>query len=220
MIKVSEKTLELNIGAEILGVIRSQPGLSKAYLRGLTQREEKAEGADFIAQLDASTRLFAFQFKAPKGRVETAPYRYTLAKYQHSALHDLARTMPRCVYYVFPFFVTPTKVQAEVPNLADDAWLLDIRGLNTAALFGKAKTLTVSCTKGKATINPEFDMTALSSTEFTREHGGTPEHFADWYSRFRQSSQGVRADTQTRHRQRNPWLTRGLRLLIVPDDER
>jgi len=66
-LKVSEKSLELNVGAELLALLRNSWGAPKAYLRGLTQREEKQEGVDFFVQLDPATRVFAFQFKAPKG---------------------------------------------------------------------------------------------------------------------------------------------------------
>jgi hypothetical protein len=49
--KVSEKSLELNVGAELLASLRSTPRFTKAYLRGLTQREERQEGVDFFARL-------------------------------------------------------------------------------------------------------------------------------------------------------------------------
>jgi hypothetical protein len=64
--KVSETSLELNVGAELLGVLRNNLGMPKTYLRALTQREEKQQGVDFFVQLNPSTRIFAFQFKAPK----------------------------------------------------------------------------------------------------------------------------------------------------------
>jgi len=72
--KVSEKSLELNIGAEILNILRTK--MPKAYLRGLTQAEENKEGPDFFAQLNANVRLFAFQFKAPHGEKESSPYKH------------------------------------------------------------------------------------------------------------------------------------------------
>ena len=118
--KVSEKSLELNVGAELLTLMRKQPGMQKAYLRGLTQAEENQEGVDFFAQLDPAIRVFAFQFKAPKGRIELAPYRYTLKREQHSPLFDLAQLSPRSVFYVFPFYITPEKLHQYVPNLAQD----------------------------------------------------------------------------------------------------
>jgi hypothetical protein len=89
--KISEKSLELNLGAELLNLLRGPWGMPKAYLRGLTQREERQQGVDFVAQLDPMTRIFAFQFKAPKGRHDGTPYRYTLVREQHDLLHALAQ---------------------------------------------------------------------------------------------------------------------------------
>jgi hypothetical protein len=63
--QVSEKTLELNVGAELLDQFRNGLGMTKAYLRGLTQREEKQEGVDFILRLGPQARFFAFQFIWP-----------------------------------------------------------------------------------------------------------------------------------------------------------
>jgi hypothetical protein len=48
--KVSEKSLELNLGAEVLGLLRGAWGMPKAYLRRLTQREEKQQGVDFFGR--------------------------------------------------------------------------------------------------------------------------------------------------------------------------
>ena len=67
-VKVSEKSLELNVGAELLDMLRGRLGMHKAFLRGLTQTEERQEGVDFFVELSPATRIFAFQFKAPKGR--------------------------------------------------------------------------------------------------------------------------------------------------------
>ena len=44
--------------------------MPKAYLRGLTQQEERREGADFFANLPGDIRIFAFQFKAPRGPID------------------------------------------------------------------------------------------------------------------------------------------------------
>src|SRR5437879_1593564 len=124
--KVSEKSLELNIGAELLGLMRNQWGMPRAYLRGLTQREERQEGVDFFAELDPDARLFAFQFKAPRGTVDSLPYRYTLVRDQHRALFRLARLAVYSVFYVLPFYVTTAKLQKDVPQLVRDTWLLNV----------------------------------------------------------------------------------------------
>ena len=44
--EIYEKTLELNVCAEILTIIRSQPGFEKAVWQGLTQAQESSWGLD------------------------------------------------------------------------------------------------------------------------------------------------------------------------------
>src|SRR6267154_586624 len=125
--KVSEKSLELNIGAELLALMRGSWGMPKAYLRGLTQKEEKQEGVDFFARLPSSARIFAFQFKAPKGTTESIPYKYTLVREQHQPLYQLSQAAPSGVFYVFPFYVTIPKLQSHVPQLFQDTWLIRVK---------------------------------------------------------------------------------------------
>ena len=55
--KVSETPLELNVGAELFNLMRNGMGITKAYLRGLTQREEKQEGVDFFLRLSPIFRV-------------------------------------------------------------------------------------------------------------------------------------------------------------------
>ena len=134
--KVSEKSLELNVGAEMLALLRERWRMPKAYLRGLTQREESQEGVDFFAQLTPQTRIFAFQFKAPKGRCEGEPYRFTIQRRQHEMLSALAGGSTGNVFYVLPFYVTPAKLQDDVPNLLADTWLLPVASVRGTGVFG------------------------------------------------------------------------------------
>lgn len=215
--KVSEKSLELNVGAELLGRMRSNWGMRKAYLRGLTQTEERQEGVDFFAHLDPNTRLFAFQFKAPKGSAEGEPYRYTLAAYQHQTLLTLAAQAPSSVFYVLPFYVTVSKLAAQVPLLSQDTWLLKIAGMTTTQVFGRAKTRTLRCWRGTAKVNPEFMVHSLGEFMLSSEAGMSPASFAAWYSDFRvtPSTENVDRITGVSRRRRNPWLARGLRVAIA-----
>ena len=208
--KVSEKSLELNVGAELLALLRGSWGAPKAYLRGLTQREEKQEGVDFFVELDPATRVFAFQFKAPKGGVDVAPYRYTLRRPQHELLYDLAQFSPSSVFYVFPYYVTAAKLHRDVPDLVKDTWLLDVDQMPPAAVFGAAATKTIRCDGGLAVVNPEYEMRPLR--EMSPPHGVSAPRFASWYSRFREVA-GHAVDRQTRRR--DPWLARGLRVVIA-----
>lgn len=207
--KVSEKSLELNLGAELLGLIRNGWGMSKAYLRGLTQREESQEGADFFVQLDPATRLFAFQFKAPRGIIDAVPYRYRLMRDQHDLLFQLSRLSPGSAFYVFPFYVRVAKLHQDVPNLMNDTWLLDLDQMPTLAVFGGTQRKIVRCWPGRATINPDYEM--LRMRDVLPSRGVPAEQFALWYSEYRES-----LDLRIR---RSPWLVRGLRVVIVTPGE-
>lgn len=208
--KLSEKSLELNVGTELLNLLRGPWGMPKAYLRGLTQREEKQEGVDFFAQLTPQTRLFAFQFKAPKGTTELPPYRYTLVREQHASLYQLAQLSPRSVFYVLPFYITPLKLQQDVPQLIRDTWLLGIDQMRTTDIFGSSgKTRIVRCRRGSASINPEYQLRKLSDVETLPSDGISLSEFASWYKRFRSIDRPPKAEGR-----RNPWLVRGLRLVI------
>jgi hypothetical protein len=205
--RVSEKSLELNVGAELLGLIRNQWNMPKAYLRGLTQREERQEGPDFFAQLSPSAFLFAFQFKAPRGGKEGTPYRYKLVRQQHARLRVLAQAWPSSVFYVFPFYVTPVKLQRDVPNLLEDTWLLRVAQVSTAA-FGHQQTTIIRCEAGVALINPEYKL-ENPATVSPRDVEGIPaRRFAAWYRQHR-------AIGRQPGRRRSPWLVRGLRLVVV-----
>ena len=206
--KVSEKSLELNIGAELLGLMRNSWGMPKAYLRGLTQAEERREGVDFFVQLNPSTRIFAFQFKAAHGKKEYIPYKYTLVRYQHDPLFQLSQFSPRGVFYVFPYYVTFKKLQKNVPTLMLDTWFVNVRQMSPPQLFGNYKTRTVRCSNGKAVVNPEYELGRLRDMSFNREEAVPAGTFAEWYGDFR--NRRMEAE-----RRGNPWLVRGLRVAIV-----
>ncbi len=206
--KVSEKSLELNIGAELLMWMRSK-GKRKAYLRGLTQREESQEGVDSFLQLPVTTRIFAFQFKAPKKRWEGEPYKFTIQLRQHQLLSQLAAVSLGSVFYVLPYYVSYTKLEKDVPRLLDDTWFLPVDTMQGNNLFGTHKTRTVSCEQGTAYINPNYELLGISELD---SGAGVPAHsFAEWCANLH-----VRRDEPNSGRERkNPWLVRGLRLVIV-----
>jgi hypothetical protein len=209
IVRLSEKSLELNIGAEILGILRPKLGFSKAYLRGLTQQEENREGADCFLQLSPTTTFLAFQFKAPKGKSDGQPYRFTINRQQHRRLYALAQSNPRSVFYVFPYYVTPQKLQYDLPVLAADTWLLDVGAMDPHQVFGARKTRTVVCTTGLARINPEFEMTSLQALADQQVSGIAQPDFLYWY------------DLQSEHfdspkRRRSSSIFRGTRIVIAP----
>jgi hypothetical protein len=206
--KVSEKSLELNIGAELLWLMRNSCGMPKAYLRGLTQAEERQEGVDFFVQLKPDARVFAFQFKAPHGKKESIPYKYTLVRYQHDPLFQLSQYSPRGVFYVFPNYVTFSKLQTNVPTLIADTWFLNVRQMSPPQIFGLYQSRTIRCGKGTAVVNPEYGLERLHDMKLYREEGLPARMFAEWYFDFRYRRQQA-------EERRNPWMVRGLRVAVV-----
>ena len=65
--KISEKSLELNVGAELLGLLRGPWRMPKAYLRGLTQREESQEGRGLLCSIDAGDQDFRVSVQGTEG---------------------------------------------------------------------------------------------------------------------------------------------------------
>jgi hypothetical protein len=183
--------------------------MSKAYLRGLTQTEENQEGVDVFLQLDPSTRVFAFQFKAPQGKTDVFPYRYTLIRDQHDALFDLAQGCPQSVFYVLPFYVTVGKLYQDVPTLATDTWLLKVSGMPAQQLFGATQSKVIRCTPGVASTNPEYQLSPLLDMSITRDAGVPIRRFGEWYMQYRELR------SRRSEHWRNPWLARGLRIAIV-----
>jgi hypothetical protein len=207
--KVSEKTLELNVGAEILARLREGCGLKKAYLRGLTQREEKREGVDFVAQLGSGARIFAFQFKAPKGSVEVVPYRYTLSRRQHEVLYALAKSWPDGVFYVLPFYVTHAKLRTNLPDLSQDTWLLPVASMTPSDLFDGRRTKTIRCRPRVAFVNPEYPLRHLHNLQMQLASGVPAQEFGTWYTRY------LSQELLDEGGRRSPWLVRGLRFCVA-----
>lgn len=232
--KVSEKSLELNVGAELLALLRGPLEMPKAYLRGLTQREESQEGVDFFAQMTPETRVFAFQFKAPKGHQDGEPYRYTIQRPQHEKLSELARGSTGNVFYVLPYYVHPVKLQDHVPNLLADTWFLPVDSMRGTNPFGSYNSRTVRCEQGLASINPDYKL--RGAKELDPGNGIPVGQFAEWYAGLHiESDETISPEQQRNSRRvtglhtesdeairpkprRSPWLVRGLRVAIVQPD--
>lgn len=187
--RVSEKSLELNVGSEFLARLRACSGMTKTYLRGLTQREEKAEGVDFYAQMNPTAAIFAFQFKAPVAhrnhQGDCPPYRFTLIREQHRRLIDLARINPSAVFYVFPFYATPIKLQNDVPNLLRDTWLLPVSTMRDDDIFGVNRTKRIYCHPARAEVNPVYEMQNAMKMTLTKADGVKLGQFIPWYQMLR-----------------------------------
>lgn len=128
--RVSEKTLELNICAEILQCIRGMPGCQRAFWIGMKQRQEAKLGIDeLISSVPAGLHL-ALQFKAPSPEPPNQiPYRFTINDRQNGSLLKLASSWPDAVYYIFPHYNTFTRMRLHSPTLLRDTWVLKVDNL-------------------------------------------------------------------------------------------
>ena len=161
----------------------------KAYLRGLTQREERTEGVDFYAQMNPRSVIFAFQFKAPVAhrpeQDDAAPYRFTLQREQHARLVELAGIHPSAAFYVFPFYARPAKLRDFVPNLLGDTWLLPISRMRNDDIFRGNSTKRIRCYPGRAKVNPVYEMVNAKEMVLKKADGIEIGEFASWYKDLR-----------------------------------
>lgn len=134
-LNVSEKTLELNVAAEILAEVRSWPGASGAVWIGLTQAQERIRGYDEALANVPMRYYFALQFKAPHAQPpNSSPYTFSINEQQNDNLLVLARLRPAAVRYVFPLINTMRALTSASPNLLDRT--ADYAVIRTAGSIG------------------------------------------------------------------------------------
>ena len=140
--EVSEKSLELNLCAELLQRIRSWHGCERAVWLGMTQRQERKSGLDEMIR-NAPGVAMMLQMKSPwaRSRVDYL-YKFTLNQKQHAALEPLAAIHPAAVYYVFPLYSRWSKANQYAPELLRDTWFVPVSCI----------TLDPSATKSSFTI--------------------------------------------------------------------
>jgi len=170
---------------------------------------------DFFAQLDPAARTFAFQFKAPRGRDDQVPNRFTLVRERHEKLHELAQASPYGVLYVLPFYASHEKLEHHVPALLQDTWCLSIMSMAPSDVFGANRSKVVRCCPGTATVNPEYPLRRASDVKLSLEAGIPVKEFASWYTEL--CNHKTRSAKSSRRM--NPWIVRGLRVVIIESVE-
>ena len=131
-IRVSEKTLGLNICAEVLQLIRRMPGCRQAFWIGMKQQQEAKLGIDELVSNMPNGLHLALQFKAPRSEPrDQVPYRFTINDRQNSSLLRLAGSRPDAVYYILPQYNSFSKMRLDSPNLLSDTWLLKVYDLRS-----------------------------------------------------------------------------------------
>lgn len=187
--EVSEKSLELNICAELLKYIRSWSGCHRALWLGLTQAQERQEGIDARIRNAGPGVSIMLQFKAPwaTSRVDSL-YKFSVNEQQHEAMEDLAGNNPSAVYYVFPLFSTWSKAAQFAPDLAEDTWLVPVSSVPLATLT----TLSTPAT-GLHRVEVERINSSVEVTFHSPEVVGDPINARHFFS---QGIQGQSVDTK------------------------
>ena len=115
--EVSEKSLELNVCAEMLQHIRAWPGCERALWLGLTQRQERCTGLDELIRNAGPSFALMLQFKVPwPSSLVDDLYKFSINERQHEALEQLSGQYPQAVQYVFPLYSKWDKA-AQIPDL-------------------------------------------------------------------------------------------------------
>ena len=186
--EVSEKSLELNVCAELLQYIRSWPGCQKALWLGLTQRQERRTGLDELIRNVGPGFSLMLQFKSPwpTSRIDCL-YKFSVNERQHEALEQLATRYPQAVYYVFPLYSNWAKADQNAPDLAQDTWLVPVSSLPLSLLTSLSSPSTGRHRVELERINSRITVTAYSP-EVIGEVINAREFFAE-------SSAGQSMDT-------------------------
>ena len=130
--KLSEKTLELNICAQVSQYAAPK---HKLFWFGLTQKQEAKAGFDACTKLCG--RLLIFQFKA-SNRVLKSKQRVFCAPHdQLDALRSKVKSYHRSVYYAFPLVGNTSELKTD-PNLLSQTWLVDVASLSSLGIPAKS----------------------------------------------------------------------------------
>lgn len=120
--RLSEKTVELNICAQVTSIVRSPQRL---FWFGLTQKQEARAGFDACTKLGG--RLLVFQFKASAHQLKNGDRRFHAphAQMQNLRRQVQGRRLARSVFYAFPLVGTTAELN-RTTDLVANTWLLDV----------------------------------------------------------------------------------------------
>ncbi len=121
--RISEKTVELNICAQI-----NQNLGRRVIWFGLTQAQEAISGFDTATRVNG--RIFLFQFKASNTTMaRTGARRFRLEHDQLQTLINRVNGFRRTVFYVFPLIGNTRELQIANGDFYSNSWLLDVANL-------------------------------------------------------------------------------------------
>lgn len=210
---VTEKTLELNICAEIISLIRSLQNCNKSFWIGMTQSQEAFTGMDEYIENMPHGYYLIFQFKSPWiNPRNNLRFNFTINDRQHFHLSILARSFPHSCFYVFPYYKDYGKLAQNSPGLLNDTWFLDINSiLNLPRSLNRAGTHKVECLNGSAIIHSPSIKCKLSKLKEIKgqleiEKFIPYEKMCDWFRKV------LTDKTEINHYH---WLAGGLRLMCI-----
>ncbi len=182
--EVSEKSLELNVCAELLQHIRSWPGCEKALWLGLTQAQERRKGIDELIRNVGPGFALMLQFKAPwPTSVVDDLYKFSINERQHEALEQLSGKYPDAVHYVFPLYSKWQKADQHAPDLAQDTWLVPVSSMPLTSL-----TSLSTPSSGRHRVELERVNSRITVTAYSPETMGKAVNAKEYFvERSRQS---------------------------------
>lgn len=147
--KINEKTLELNVCAEMTHFFQTL-GFHSVW-RGLTQTEEMKWGFDGVTSFP-NGRLIFIQWKAPKGKSKKGGYKFTLDDEQMRKLVELAHRYPNAVFYGLPQVASWSDYRSQSFYALRGTRFLEVRQLSNHPSLGKQGTHTATIKPGKTQI--------------------------------------------------------------------
>jgi hypothetical protein len=120
--RISEKTFELNICAQI------NQNLKKRILWfGLTQTQEAEAGFDAAFRLGG--KILMFQFKASNNTLSSGARRFQLEHEQLQNLINRVKGYRRCIYYIFPLIGDTHELNIHKGDYFNTSYALDVSTL-------------------------------------------------------------------------------------------
>lgn len=119
--KLYEKTLELNIGAEILNLLRTT--YPKSYISSIPPQIESSLGYDEEVK---HWNSFLLQYK--KAKEDEPWYTFIINKKQHKDMLEVIKNQKKCAFYVLPLYNSSSEKEISKisPNLLIDTLFIDV----------------------------------------------------------------------------------------------
>lgn len=135
---VNEKTLELNVCAELLTLVRRNS--PSAYWYGMSNWQEDELGVDEFIR-SSRGRLTYLQFKSPHRLRQQGLSVFGLNSEQFKNLSKLSRNRPHSTYYALPDLTDLRDLRAASPNLANVTCFVDLEGMKGFTWYAQRKKI-------------------------------------------------------------------------------